>query len=246
MNRQEELKRHFIKWRKTFCEDKNFVFDGIVREDKYTESPVKILFVLKEMPWDEKSDTYSLTKLMEEAVSGDQAYGNFCGKLALWSYGLLNCLPSWENVSKKWEVEKDQKEILDSLLRIAVMNTKKYPGEPRSEDEDLKHVLERDKDLLLQEIRIIEPEVVVCCGVWHLWKEILEVEDSETVTSPNGFQWFEYSIKENVSSKFLCFPHPSRPLENAIMYSFYIDGIRGDNKLNSIFMKKCQPKCSGG
>ena len=226
MSKKEELAKLFEQWRSEISAE-CFIRDGIVQEENFDKSAIKVLFVLKESPEEPgQGKGWCLADLMRKVARREESHSNFGGKLALWSYSLLNGLPHWEDVKKKWEDPSKQREVLQSLLQIAVMNTKKVPGGKSSEDEKLKTVLEHEGEWIKKEVQIIAPDVVVCCGVWHLWKEMLGVTDSQTLTSPNGFQWFELSLEDKVPRKFLCFPHPSRPLENAIMYSFYIDGIR--------------------
>jgi len=231
MTKKQRLSILFEKWQRKLGTD-YLVDDGIVDESSFEETKPRILYLLKEPNDNGGKKSWSLTEYIRKVTLKEKGYspGQFCGTLARWSYGLLNGYPCWHTI----ETLK-QGSMLNILNKIAILNIKKTGGTGSADEKEIKTHLHAHKEEILEEIRIVAPEIVICCGVGHLWMQ--EFPNNVTVhNSPTGLQWFEFALAQEFSPrKFLCFAHPSRPMEKAIMYSYYLDGIRSDETLRKGF-----------
>lgn len=174
-NRSAELEKLFDEWRKRhisedYSNDKisknkisknNFIPDGIIDEASYMQSPKKILFIAKEAACLKKGNT--IEKNFETAqndgfwcrrvVLGEEERGTrFFSGLALLANAILN-----ENFETP---EKD----ISALRYVAFMNINKRGGFTECET-DLDAYVEKYKDLIDREIKIISPDIIVCCGM---------------------------------------------------------------------------------
>ena len=167
-NRSAELEKLFDEWRKRhisedYSNDKisknNFIPDGIIDEASYMQSPKKILFIAKEAACLKKGNT--IEKNFETAqndgfwcrrvVLGEEGGTSFSSGLALLANAILN-----ENFETP---EKD----ISALRYVAFMNINKRGGFTECET-DLDAYVEKYKDLIDREIKIISPDIIVCCG----------------------------------------------------------------------------------
>lgn len=168
-NRSAELEKLFDEWRKRhisedYSNDKisknNFIPDGIIDEASYMQSPKKILFIDKEAACLKKGNT--IEKNFEAAqndgfwcrrvVLGEEGGTSFSSGLALLANAILN-----ENFETP---EKD----ISALRYVAFMNINKRGGFTECET-DLDAYVEKYKDLIDREIKIISPDIIVCCGM---------------------------------------------------------------------------------
>ncbi len=169
-NRSAELEKLFEEWRERHesenCSSENisksnFIPDGIIDEASYMQSPKKILFVAKEAACLKKGNT--IEKNFETAqndgfwcrrvVLGEEKRGTgFSSGLALLANAILN-----ENFETP---EKD----ISALRYVAFMNINKRGGFTECET-DLDAYVEKYKDLIDREIKIISPDIIVCCGM---------------------------------------------------------------------------------
>ena len=168
-NRSAELEKLFDEWRKRhisedYSNDKisknNFIPDGIIDEASYMQSPKKILFIAKEAACLKEENT--IEKNFEAAqndgfwcrrvVLGEEGGTSFSSGLALLANAILN-----ENFETP---EKD----ISALRYVAFMNINKRGGFTECET-DLDGYAKNYKDLIDREIRIISPDIIVCCGM---------------------------------------------------------------------------------
>lgn len=168
-NRSAELEKLFDEWRKRhisedYSNDKisknNFIPDGIIDEASYMQSPKKILFIAKEAACLKKGNT--IEKNFEIAqndgfwcrrvVLGEEGGTSFSSGLALLANAILN-----ENFETP---EKD----ISALRYVAFMNINKRGGFTECET-DLDAYVEKYEDLIDREIKIISPDIIVCCGM---------------------------------------------------------------------------------
>lgn len=168
-NRSAELEKLFDEWRKRhisedYSNDKisknNFIPDGIIDEASYMQSPKKILFIAKEAACLKEENT--IEKNFETAqndgfwcrrvVLGEEGGTRFSSGLALLANAILN-----ENFETP---EKD----ISALRYVAFMNINKRGGFTECET-DLDAYVEKYEDLIDREIKIISPDIIVCCGM---------------------------------------------------------------------------------
>ena len=169
-NRSAELEKLFEEWQERHesenCSSENisksnFIPDGIIDEASYMQSPKKILFIAKEAACLKKGNT--IEKNFEIAqndgfwcrrvVLGEEGGTRFSSGLALLANAILN-----ENFETP---EKD----ISALRYVAFMNINKRGGFTRCQIRRLAAYVKKYKDLIDREIRIISPDIIVCCGM---------------------------------------------------------------------------------
>ena len=177
-NRSAELEKLFDEWRKRhisedYSNDKisknkisknNFIPDGIIDEASYMQSPKKILFIAKEAACLDKTEKTTAEENFEAAqkdgfwcrrvVLGEEKRGtHFSSGLALLANAILN-----ENFETP---EKD----ISALRYVAFMNINKRGGFTECKNKLLRDYAQNYKDLIDREIKIISPDIIVCCGM---------------------------------------------------------------------------------
>lgn len=169
-NRSAELEKLFEEWQERHesenCSSENisksnFIPDGIIDEASYMQSPKKILFIAKEAACLKKGNT--IEKNFEIAqndgfwcrrvVLGEEGGTRFSSGLALLANAILN-----ENFETP---EKD----ISALRYVAFMNINKRGGFTSCQARRLAAYVKKYKDLIDREIRIISPDIIVCCGM---------------------------------------------------------------------------------
>ena len=168
-NRSAEVEKLFEEWQGRHesenCSSENisksnFIPDGIIDEASYMQSPKKILFIAKEAACLKEENT--IEKKFETAqndgfwcrrvVLGEEGGTRFSSGLALLANAILN-----ENFETP---EKD----ISALRYVAFMNINKRGGFTECET-DLDAYVEKYEDLIDREIKIISPDIIVCCGM---------------------------------------------------------------------------------
>lgn len=168
-NRSAELEKLFEEWQERHesenCSSENisksnFIPDGIIDEASYMQSPKKILFIATEAACLKEENT--IEKNFETAqndgfwcrrvVLGEEGGTRFSSGLALLANAILN-----ENFETP---EKD----ISALRYVAFMNINKRGGFTECET-DLDAYVEKYEDLIDREIKIISPDIIVCCGM---------------------------------------------------------------------------------
>lgn len=174
-NRSAELEKLFDEWRKRhisedYSNDKisknkisknNFIPDGIIDEASYMQSPKKILFIAKEAACLDKTK-----KTAEENFETAQKDGFWCRRVVLGEEGgtrFSSGLALLANAILNENFETPEKDI-SALRYVAFMNINKRGGFTECET-DLAAYVKKYKDLIDREIRIISPDIIVCCGM---------------------------------------------------------------------------------
>lgn len=170
-NRSAELEKLFDEWRKRhisedYSNDKisknNFIPDGIIDEASYMQSPKKILFIAKEAACLDKTE-----KTAEENFETAQKDGFWCRRVVLgeeesgtrFSSGLALLA----NAILNENFETPEKDI-SALRYVAFMNINKRGGFTECKTKLLRDYAQNYKDLIDREIKIISPDIIVCCG----------------------------------------------------------------------------------
>lgn len=169
-NRSAELEKLFDEWRKRHISEdysnneiskNNFIPDGIIDEASYMQSPKKILFVAKEAACLKKENT------IEENFEIAQNDGFWCRRVVLGEEkrgtGFSSGLALLANAILNENFETPEKDI-SALRYVAFMNINKRGGFTRCQIRRLAAYVEKYKDLIDREIRIISPDIIVCCG----------------------------------------------------------------------------------
>ena len=169
-NRSAELEKLFDEWRKRhisedYSNDKisknNFIPDGIIDEASYMQSPKKILFIAKEAACLDKKK-----KTAEENFEAAQKDGFWCRRVVLEGEGgtrFSSGLALLANAILNENFETPEKDI-SALRYVAFMNINKRGGFTECKTKLLRDYAKKYKDLIDREIKIISPDIIVCCG----------------------------------------------------------------------------------
>lgn len=149
-----------LDWKTNSKDSGKFTEDGIIYEARWTDSKKKILFILKE-PGEDPNNSCKSDSLLTlfRKWNGAKTSFTYLGRVA---YGIQNATsqgyPSYEIASQN----KDE-----AFLSTAFMNLKKTPSTKDDKSADLGKLEQYVKDhwqYIREEIEIIRPEVIVCCG----------------------------------------------------------------------------------
>lgn len=169
-NRSAELEKLFDEWRKRhisedYSNDKisknNFIPDGIIDEASYMQSPKKILFIAKEAACLDNTEETTA----EENFEAAQKDGFWCRRVVLEGEGgtrFSSGLALLANAILNENFETPEKDI-SALRYVAFMNINKRGGFTECKTK-LSDYAKNYKDLIDREIKIISPDIIVCCG----------------------------------------------------------------------------------
>ena len=168
-NRSAELEKLFEEWQERHesenCSSENisksnFIPDGIIDEASYMQSPKKILFIAKEAACLKEENT------IEKNFETAQNDGFWCRRVVLGAEGgtrFSSGLALLANAILNENFETPEKDI-SALRYVAFMNINKRGGFTECET-DLDAYVEKYEDLIDREIKIISPDIIVCCGM---------------------------------------------------------------------------------
>jgi hypothetical protein len=171
---EEQLKRFEnaveLPFNEELGEQMKFVRDGILDVEAYLNSPVKILYILKEA----NSTDNSLEDMRDNLVglnSDDPnriaaGWGNTWRPIAYATYGVFEKMNFQEIRDNIGDTNGNAAEILKYMPNIAQINIKKYAGGATANEREIKNFYNRYKDLLHEQIEIINPDVLVFCSTF--------------------------------------------------------------------------------
>ncbi len=192
------------RWREHYTEigisSTKICKDGIVDYETYAQANRKILFVMKEVnQWDEGD-------LREMLIKGPKY--QMWHTVARWAAGILREFPPFEEI--------DAYEIwVESIRSIATINLKKTSGQAAADISVINAFALMDRQLLLDQIQMINPDIIVAGGTFDSLMWLLDLKvDSE---NPGSKAVFDHQRRITV----VPWRHPSR-VNNRETY----DGLR--------------------
>jgi len=201
-SKNKKLDDLFKEWVERTPEYKgNFTNDGIIDEQLYLKTKLKILFITKEPNKPKKSGGDFREWLNQELV------GSFSYRIAEWSYGILNNFPPYDKIWKK------NSTALEAIKRIAFMNVKKSGGSGNSNYNEMIENVENNINFIHQEIDIISPNIIIT-GV--TWRELRDKLFPKVKWVKSGYY---KEIGRYGNSKIIDFYHPSSRTAPAASYS---------------------------
>lgn len=151
----------------------DFISDGILDYSVWIKQNPQILFLLKET----KDDYY----VINQPVPADKVNGLFWFNISRWRYainesfkkiGILPIFPT--NATLKTEIND-----------IAIVDIKKTNEEKTTSDKvDIIHYAENDREFLMEQIEIINPQVIICGGTFEEYKDHIykgEITNSDMI-----------------------------------------------------------------
>jgi len=140
---------------------KLFITDGIIDDNHWVSSEIKVLFLLKEA-YDSKrvEGSWDLPTLIRRK----KVSGRTFKPMAQWAYGVQGVLKSHEILP----FQENGTAVELALLSSAVVNLKKSGGKNKSSSKNLSSYVNEDWGLISKQIGVICPKIVICGNTWSL------------------------------------------------------------------------------
>lgn len=200
----------FSKWAK---ERTGFVADGVIDEDEYLNSRVKIMFVLKEVN-DSGGGNWDLREFVREGAR-QQTWD----LITRWVYGIRN-LDKEINWSSIENITIGQRK--DVLKSICAINLKKSPGGHTTNAEDFYKVALNDKQYINEQVKLYDPDLIICCGTGELFSDLVFEKLQNWRVTSRGIWYHEFS-----TNKFLiAYSHPEARVQKCLLYYGLIDALK--------------------
>ncbi len=210
----------FSEWDRKLRKDIQLASDGAVNPEFYFKSTPRILFVLKEMnasPW--KPD--DLIEYLTDNNTRAQTWNN----VLRWRSGIHDV---WAGKAPdeiqyedfEWISTEERKE---KLKDIAAINLKKVAGSSSSNMMDINNHAEHFTKLLSRQVELLDPDVIVACGVWLHHIEGFEVLEKVEHHDP-GFAVHVFEGKPRV---ILWAEHPQARKNAKGMFDAVVKGCYG-------------------
>ncbi len=158
---------------------RKLISDGIVNVQEYFDSPIKILWVLKEPYCDGNNGGggWSIVKDLDESRSRSpkQDSSGLWSKIIYTSYGILNQFCDFT------EMKQMPKSDLRNVLRqIAYINIQKLPATSKSNNDVIQKAFEQHKSIILSQINVFNPDIIIGGMTMHLFKnDKISINNSE-------------------------------------------------------------------
>lgn len=140
--------------------------DGIIDIQNYTNTSIKVLWILKEVNdednYNHRDTCRNLSKKVLETNSlintNRRAWWPTLDPVIYISYQILNNFSKWKDIS----YIKDMPSMVGTLNRIAFINIKKDPGGAVSIEKELYEAYAKAREIIRQQIDLINPDIVIC------------------------------------------------------------------------------------
>lgn len=153
--------------------NRNPIFDGIVNSDSYNNAEKKILWILKEPNSSNDQDSWdmrgAISNLKTESGIRNGWEKTFTSIVYV-THGILKN-KSWKEIP----FPNENPEIIDELNKIAYINVKKTAGLAKTKPSELKDYYVRSKEILLEQIKTIDPDILIFGGTFYLFKDDLSL-----------------------------------------------------------------------
>lgn len=210
--KEDEL---FKKWAK---KRQGFVSDGVIDEDSYLLSKIKVLYILKEVndigggDWD----------LREFVKNGARA--RTWNNITRWTIGINNIEKEIPWIEIETITDEQRKEHLKGICAV---NLKKSPGDYVCNGYDLYRVAEEDASHLKEQIALYDADLIICCGTSDIYHSIFQ--KSVDWKRTNKGIWY-YEFKKN--KYLISYVHPEARISPNIPYYGLMDAIKEIKGIN--------------
>lgn len=203
----------FLEWEKQ--ENKGtFVRDGVVSEEDYDSSDLKILFILKEVN-DAGGGGWDLRDYIRNGPRS-QSWNT----VTRWVKGIreIEREIKWEEIKK---IEGSDR--LLTLRSIAAMNLKKVPGGGSSNKSEIEKWASNNRDQLNKQFKLYNPDITICCGTGTIVKNVLDVcSNIKWKKTSRAITYGSYEKGKHIFR----FYHPQARYPGHFKYYMLVDAIK--------------------
>ncbi len=185
------------------------IYDGVMKPELYFKKQIRLAWMLKE-PYDLENGTGGGWSYFDMFPEGENLYKvQFNrGHKTTWhpmiyiSYGIHNNYQKWEDM----EYIRNKNEMCDVVRYVAFINSQKLPskGYTKTNFEDLKESINKNSDLLKNQIDLVNPNVLIFGNTIELYKNMLDLDFSKFQNSGSC----KYIIQNN--KLYISAYHPSQ------------------------------------
>lgn len=179
----------------------NFFADGPVDDRRYLESKPRVLYLLKEVHEKDNTAQWDLRDFLTEHIrsyeTNNQVY-QMWRHASKYLYGTYYNFPEWEEVNNI-----HHETLADCLRDAAFVNMKKTAGKASAIYKEIQRAGTDPNALWPKQIRLLEPELVLCGGNFWIAKNALKVK--RVLGRDDGLKFFKHH-----NSIFIDFYHPGQ------------------------------------
>lgn len=202
--REDDL---FRRWRQV---RPSLVRDGIVDEEAYVESNLRVVLVLKEA--NSEHGGWDLRKKLAASPNW-QTWST----VTRWVRGLrqLDRSLPWSEIAATPSVA----ERAEALRSICVVNLKKEAGGSQSNHDAIARFAREDASFLAEQFELCDPDVVICGGVGDLVNQVMRL--GPWARTSRGLEFVQRG-----KCHVLNYYHPQVRYPIQMLYYSLIDGVR--------------------
>ena len=191
---------------------RKLIIDGVVNVTEYYNSPIKIMWVLKEPYCDKQNGggDWSMREGLQVRALGKKTDSQSTWHPIIYTtYGILHDFIKYERMPDI----ADKQNISSVLKRIAFINIQKLPAKTRTSEIALKSAYQKHKEILLQQVSTYRPDIIIGGKTLHLFKNELGI------TKENELQYGHFAKNKQL------FINTFHPAQTKIKRSEYVNKI---------------------
>jgi len=148
----------------------DFIACGVCDEGAYALSRPRIVFLMREVNSQDLNWTMPafLKRQVKRGLANGRIYRTW-KPVGMWSFGAQHGFPPYPEVRPK-------PVIAEGLKAIGMTNLKKSRGKNAANYGAIKRHAREDLQLWTQELKVMNPDVVVCCGIFGLVASLLGIK----------------------------------------------------------------------
>jgi hypothetical protein len=215
-SRITRLRHLFSTWPRH--QGQGFISDGIVDEAVWDAVSVRVLYLMKEPNSPNNQRDWSLCD--DFLAPGAPGYTATWGLTARWTRGITEGPLRWTETE---DFDYSKASVRQPLLRrIAVVNVKKTGGAGSTPRGSLRPIVAEDKGFIRDEIAIIEPHIIVCCGTRPEATTVFPELKWDKIAG-NGVRWCRCPDQDWAAIDYY---HPQARYPHNFLYTMLVDAIR--------------------
>lgn len=192
--------------------DGQFISGGAMDEASYSESPIKMMMLMKEVNDPDSKYNWSLPSLFQSM------FDNKCTFYRMWKN-----VSRWTLCSRNPDlcfVEISNEELVKGLGLFSTSNLKKTGGSGGSKYDDILTHARKYQEEWIEEVNVLDPHLVVCAGTFDVVCDVLGTYNSIQYLK-SGAKYFLFQDRI-----FLDFVHPAYRISDTVMYAYFKESMK--------------------